>query len=81
MSLKHKVCINVARPDGTKDAVLRGESGQLRSRFLSALLGRKVSVLVITPGDSVETVEIREIRSEGGQVGHEQNQAAAGCCG
>jgi hypothetical protein len=63
--LKHKVCINVSRRDGTKIPVLRGGQRTIRSRILDFLLGEKVGVLVLTPGRSVETVEIREL-AEGG---------------
>jgi len=61
MSLKHKICINVSRKDGTKVPILRGGQRTIRSRFLDFLLGEEVGVLVLTPGRSVETVEIREL--------------------
>jgi hypothetical protein len=76
MGLKHKVTINVAKPGGIRDPVLKSSSGRFRSRLLNLLFGEKVGVIVITPGDSVETVEIKEIK-EGGTE-HEQNQAASG---
>jgi len=76
MSLKHKVTISVAKPGGIRDPVLKSGSRNIRSRLLNLLFGEKVGVIVITPGDSVETVEIKEIK-EGG-VEHEQNQTAAG---
>ncbi|MGC8718425.1 MAG: hypothetical protein ACP5TY_00260 [Thermodesulforhabdaceae bacterium] len=75
MSLRHKVTINVARPGGIRDPVLKSGSRSIRSKLLNWLFGEKVGVLVITPGDSVETVEIKEIK-EGG-VEHEQNQTAS----
>ncbi|HCQ5654175.1 hypothetical protein CS063_02685 [Sporanaerobium hydrogeniformans] len=69
MSLKHKVTINVARPGGERSSVIQSSRKTIRTRMLDFLFGKKVSLLVITPGDSVETVEIKEIK-EGG-VGHE----------
>lgn len=69
MSLKHKVTINVAKPGGEKNSVIQSSRKTIRSKLLDWLFGKKVSLLVITPGDSVETVEIKEIK-EGG-VGHE----------
>lgn len=75
MSLKHKVTINVAKPDGDKSPVIQSSKKTIRSRMLDLLLGKKVSLLVITPGDSVETVEIKELK-EGG-VSHEQNQTSS----
>ena len=69
MSLKHKVTINVAKPNGQKSPVIQSSRKPVRTRLLDFLFGKKASLLVITPGDSVETVEIKEIK-EGG-VGHE----------
>lgn len=69
MSLKHKVTINVAKPNGKKSSVIQSSRKTIRTRMLDFLFGKKASLLVITPGDSVETVEIKEIK-EGG-VGHE----------
>lgn len=65
MSLKHKVTIKVAKPDGEAGQVIESGRKTIRSKMLDLLFGKKVSLLVITPGDSVETVEIKEIR-EGG---------------
>ena len=69
MSLKHKVTINVARPGGERSSVIQSSRKTIRTRMLDFLFGKKASLLVIAPGDSVETVEIKEIK-EGG-VGHE----------
>lgn len=62
MDLKHKVSICVARPDGGRTAVLKGGSRTLRSKLLGMLFGDKVGVIVVTPGETVETVEIKELR-------------------
>jgi hypothetical protein len=62
MSLKHKVCINIAHPSGNSTPVIKSGTVQLRKRLLNFLFGEKVNVLVLTPGDSVETVEIRELK-------------------
>lgn len=71
MSLKHKVTINVAKSGGERSPVIQSSRRSIRTRMLDLLFGKKASLLVITPGDSVETVEIKEIK-EGG-VGHEQD--------
>jgi len=65
MSLKHKVTIKVAKSGGEAGQVIESGRKTIRSKMLDLLFGKKVSLLVITPGDSVETVEIKEIR-EGG---------------
>ena len=70
MSLKHKVTINVAKSGGERSPVIESSRRTIRTRMLDFLFGKKASLLVITPGDSVETVEIKEIK-EGGVV-HEQ---------
>ncbi len=69
MSLKHKVTINVAKPGSDKTRVIESSKKTVRSKMLDWLLGKNVGLLVITPGDSVETVEIKELK-EGG-AGHE----------
>lgn len=67
MSLKHKVIINVKDENGEKTRVVEGERERktVRSRMLDLLFGKKVNLLVITPGDSVETVELKETRKGG----------------
>lgn len=68
MKLRHKVNISVTRPDGGKTAVLKGGSRTFRSKLLNLLFGEKVGVIIVTPGETVETVEIKELR-EGEYVG------------
>ena len=64
--MKHKVCINIAKPGGTLTPVVRSGTVQIRKRLLDFLFGQQVNVLVLSPGDSVQTVEIRELK-EGGK--------------
>jgi hypothetical protein len=61
MGLKHKVTINVAGP-GIRAPVLESKRLNVRDRLLGALFGGRVGLIVVTPGDSVETVEIREVK-------------------
>jgi len=63
--LKHKVSINVGGADGSKNPVLRSGQRTIRSRLLNFLLGDEVGVFVLTPGRSVEVVEIRELPKGG----------------
>ena len=65
MTLKHRVCINVTDADGSRERVLKGGTLSLPSKVLRWLLGEQTEILVLTPGQSVQSVEIREI-SEGG---------------
>ena len=71
MSLKHKVRISVSRTKHTSE-VIRSGSCEIRSKLLNWLFGEKVGVFVLTPGKTVETVEIREIE-EGGST-NEQDE-------
>ena len=74
MSLKHKVSIRIAQADGRTSSVIKSGSMSIRNKLLKFLFGEKVNVLVLTPGDSVETVEIHQI---GGGKGHESNKTTA----
>ncbi len=65
MGIKHKVCINIAEKDGASSPVIRSGTMQIRKKLLDFLFGQQVNVLVLSPGDSVQTVEIRELK-EGG---------------
>ena len=66
MGLKHKVCINIAETDGTPTQVIRSGTLQIRRKLIDFLFGQKVNVLVLSPGNTVQTVEIREVK-EGGK--------------
>ena len=61
MNLKHKVSICVSQPGGKKQEVLKAGSCTWRSRFINLLFGEEVGVIVMTPGKTVKTVEIKEI--------------------
>ena len=61
MKLKHKICIKVTDDTGRKQRVLSGTSRRLPSKLLKALFGDNTEVLILSPGQSVETVEIHEI--------------------
>ncbi len=67
MTLRHRVRVNVRRPDGGKEAVLETARGTLRSRALRRFVGDRYAVLVLTPaGMTVESVEVHEARDPGG---------------
>ena len=65
--LKHKICINVGAVGEPQTPILRSGQKTIRSKLLDFLLGEKVGVFVLTPGRSVEVVEIREL-SRGGNA-------------
>lgn len=65
MTLKHRVCINVTDADGSRERVLKGGTLSLPQKIARWLFGEPTEILVLTPGQSVQSVEIREI-AEGG---------------
>ena len=66
MRLRQLVRVNVSRPDGAEETVLKTARTTLRSRLLRRFVGDRYAVLVLTPvGRHVEAVEVRE--SKGGE--------------
>ena len=68
--MSHKVTINVSKGGGSQE-VIRSHQTSIRSRILNLLLGMPVGLMVIMPGDTVETVEIKEMK---GEARHGQNK-------
>ncbi len=64
MKLKHKVKINVADRNGNKQRVLQSEHLSIPKRLLTFLFGEFCEVLVLMPGETVEGIEIKEMRGE-----------------
>ena len=67
MKLKHKVRINVADKRGNKQEVLQSEHRSIPKRLLTFLFGEFCEILVLTPGKSVEGIEIKEMRGDGNE--------------
>ena len=63
MKLKHKVRINIER-NGHKQNILQSEHRRLPKKLLTFLFGEFSEVLVLTPGDNVEGIEIKEMRGD-----------------
>ena len=63
-NLRHKVQINIANRQGEKQKVVSGTTLRLPQRLLKMLFGDFTEVLVITPGKTVEGIEIKEIGGE-----------------
>ena len=61
MRLRQRIRVNVARPDGGKETVLKTARATLHSRLLRRFVGDQYAVLVLTPvGMHVDAVEIHE---------------------
>ena len=67
MKLKHKIKINVADRNGHKQEVLQSEHRSIPKRLLTFLFGEFCEVLVLTPGESVQGIEIKEMRGDGNE--------------
>ena len=66
MRLRQLVRVNVSRPDGGEETVLKTARATLRSRLLRRFVGDRYAVLVLTPvGMNVDVVEIHESRDAG----------------
>ncbi|PYG84778.1 hypothetical protein LY28_03571 [Ruminiclostridium sufflavum DSM 19573] len=74
--MKHQLKISISKEPQT-GGIVRCRNLSIRERVLRYLLGEKQKLMVLIPGDSVESLSINEI--EGG-MGNEQNQTATQCC-
>lgn len=65
MGLKHRVAINIANSKGRKQTVLKGAELRLPSRLVRFLFGDYTHIYLLKPGQSVESVNVKEIKEEG----------------
>ena len=65
MKLKHK--IKIADRNGHKQEVLQSEHRSIPKKLLTFLFGEFCEVLVLTPGESVQGIEIKEMRGDGNE--------------
>ena len=61
--MKHKVTINISDDHG-HTAVLKGAQRRLPTRLLHWLFGDFTNVYLLSPGQTVESVDIREVKEE-----------------
>ena len=69
--MKHKITINVIDPSGKKAAVLRGAQMKLPARLVRFLFGDFTQVYLLSPGQTVESVNISEVKEGGKDVKNE----------
>lgn len=62
--MTHKVKIKVAKSGNEPEMVLASRSKRIFSRIARILFGDFSEVLVLSPGKTVKTVEIHEIKEE-----------------
>ena len=65
MKMNHKIRINIADRNGHKQKVLQSEHRSIPKRLLTLLFGEYCEILVLTPGESVQSIEIKEMRGGG----------------
>lgn len=75
MALKHRIRINVSGRK-SKTRVLEGADRRLPMRLLRFLFGDFTTVYLLSPGQSVESVEIHEVK--GGGKANEQSKTVVG---
>ncbi len=64
MRLRQVVRVNVSRPGGGEETLLKTARTSLRSRLLRRFVGDQYAVLVLTPvGKHVDAVEIHESKA------------------
>ena len=64
MKLRHKVDIKVEKFDGSRERVLTSCIRRLPARLIQLLFGKYSQMLILTPGESVSSVEIKEIKGD-----------------
>ncbi|MFQ6807142.1 MAG: hypothetical protein ACLRT5_21675 [Lachnospiraceae bacterium] len=66
MAVKHRIVINISDSGGRRKNVLKGADVKLPARLLKFLFGEFTQVYLLSPGQTVESVDIREVE-EGGE--------------
>ena len=69
--MKHKVRINVTDNAGKKEHIMTCGIKKFPRRLIHALFGENTEVLILSPGQSVESVEVHE--TEGGKYHGSEN--------
>ena len=64
MGLKHRVSINVVDPAGGNMNVMHAGTRRLPQKIIHFLFGDAATVLVLKPGQSIESIEVHELGKE-----------------
>ena len=59
--LRHKINITVKKPGEASQKAIRAGDRKIHRRFFKWLLGDELNVLVVSPGNTVQSVEIKEV--------------------
>ena len=71
-NIKHKVRVDVADRSGRKEQVVTSTSMLVPKRLMRMLFGEFSEILVLTPGRTVEGIEIRQVGNGG--TGHAEEK-------
>ena len=77
MAMKHRITINVTGPDGRRKRLLNGADMTLPQRFIRFLFGDFQQVYLLSPGQTIESVNIKEVE-EGGKTDVEDESVVSG---
>lgn len=72
MAIKHKVTINVTDENGNNVKILRGGQLTLPQRIIKFLFGDYRQVFLLDPGQSVVSVDVKEIKEGGSTDGKDE---------
>lgn len=62
MGKKHEVNIMISKPDGDRMSVVKTRKCRMREWLIKRLFGDAREIFILVPGETVETVAIREIK-------------------
>ena len=68
MAVKHRIVINISDSGGRRKNVLKGADVKLPARLLKFLFGEFTQVYLLSPGQTVESVDIREVEEGGAKI-------------
>ena len=72
MAIKHKVIINVTDGTGENVEVLRGGQLTLPQKIIKFLFGDYRQVFLLDPGQSVQSVDVKELKEGGSTDGKDE---------
>ena len=72
MAIKHKVIINVTDENGNNMKILRGGQLTLPQKIIKFLFGDYRQVFLLDLGQSVQSVDVKEIKEGGSTDGQDE---------
>ena len=79
MALRHRITINVTDPRSKTGTVLKGADVRFPARLTRFLFGDVTQVYLLKPGQSVESVDVKEVK-EGGCGNGKDERTCGGTC-